>query len=350
MDSPPIRAVLGIDAAWTLSQPSGVAVMSETSTGWHLIAAEASYQRFCARANGLHPEERPKGSQPDSKELLSSSRKLCGRPVDLVAIDMPLALTPIVGRRGCDDAVSKAYGARKCGTHTPSATRPGRISDDLTGGFMEAGYPLLTGIAKPPGVIEVYPHPALVELAGAPERLRYKASKVRTYWRQATAPERRDLLYREWARIVALLEREIEGVAAALTTPGPGASGLEIKAYEDMLDAVVCAWVAVCALEDTPCRNSAVLTAAIPPLIMAAAQHGRIIMTFRLTRRHMLASVAAGGAAFSTGIYDVASAQGAKRIERLAPELDKIIGSDETINQLADGVGGDNGPAEGPVW
>jgi predicted RNase H-like nuclease len=131
----------------------------------------------------------------------------------------------------------------------PTATRPGRISDDLTRGFMEAGYPLLTRIAAPSGVIEAYPHPALVELAGAPERLRYKASNVRIYWRQATPPERRDLLYREWAGIVGLLEREIEGVAVALTIPGPGASGLEIKAYEDALDAVVCAWVAVCALE-----------------------------------------------------------------------------------------------------
>jgi predicted RNase H-like nuclease len=247
--SAPMRAVLGIDAAWTLSQPSGVALVSETSVGWHLVSAEASYQRFHALADGLRPEERPEGSQPDPKELLSSSRKLCGRSVDLVAIDMPLALTPIVGRRVCDNAVSKAYGARKCGTHTPSAARPGRISDDLTRGFMEAGYPLLTRMAAPPGVIEVYPHPALVELAGAPERLRYKASKVRTYWRHGTPSERRDLLYREWAGIVALLQREIEGVAAALTTPGPGASGPELKAYEDTLDAVVCAWVAMCALE-----------------------------------------------------------------------------------------------------
>jgi predicted RNase H-like nuclease len=120
-----------------------------------------------------------------------------------------------------------------------------RPDEGLHGG----GYPLLTRIAAPVGVIEVYPHPALVELAGAPERVRYKASKVCTYWREATPSERRGLLYREWAGIVALLEREIEGVPAALTTPGPGASGLEIKAYEDALDAVVCAWVAVCAVE-----------------------------------------------------------------------------------------------------
>jgi gluconolactonase len=31
-------------------------------------------------------------------------------------------------------------------------------------------------------------------------------------------------------------------------------------------------------------------------------------------------------------------------------ELDKIIGTGKAISQLADGVGGDNGPAEGPVW
>src|SRR5271169_1855844 len=82
---------------------------------------------------------------------------------------------------------------------------------------------------------------------------------------------------------------------------------------------------------------------------MAAAQHGRIIMTFRLTRRQMLL-LAASGASLGTGLFGVASAQSGKRIEQFAPELDKIIGMGESINQLADGVGGDNGPAEGPVW
>src|ERR1700736_445518 len=73
-------------------------------------------------------------------------------------------------------------------------------------------------------------------------------------------------------------------------------------------------------------------------------------MTFRLTRRHMLASAAASGAAFGTSLCGVTSAQSVKRIEQFEPELDKIIGTGEPISQLADGVGGDNGPAEGPVW
>jgi gluconolactonase len=45
-----------------------------------------------------------------------------------------------------------------------------------------------------------------------------------------------------------------------------------------------------------------------------------------------------------------ASAQAAKRIEQLAPELEKIISPSEPIQDLADGFGGPLGPAEGPVW
>jgi predicted RNase H-like nuclease len=174
---------------------------------------------------------------------------LCGRTVDLVAIDMPLARTPIVGRRASDNAVSRAYGARKCGTHTPSALRPGRISDELREGFERAGYQLLTDAITPLGVIEAYPHPALVELAGASKRLPYKASKVRSYWPTATPLERRICLYRQWREIVVLLESEMTGVEATLPTLAPTATGIQVKAYEDALDAVVCAWVAVCALE-----------------------------------------------------------------------------------------------------
>jgi predicted RNase H-like nuclease len=242
-------AVLGIDAAWTLTQPSGVALVAKSVDGWRLVCVEPSYQRFHAGAHGLPPEVRPSGSEPKPNELLLSALKLCGRSLDLVAVDMPLARTPIAGRRASDDAVSRAYGARKAGTHTPSATRPGRISDNLRSAFEAAGYRLLTRVAEPPGMIEVYPHPALVELTSAEERLRYKASKVRNYWRHATTAERRDRLYAEWFRIVFHLEREIIGVKAALPIPSVWASGLELKTYEDMLDAVVYAWVGMCTLE-----------------------------------------------------------------------------------------------------
>jgi gluconolactonase len=66
-----------------------------------------------------------------------------------------------------------------------------------------------------------------------------------------------------------------------------------------------------------------------------------------ISRRHALGMAAAiGGLAMSGG----ASSQTAKRIEQLAPELEKIISASEPIQDLADGFGGPLGPAEGPVW
>jgi gluconolactonase len=51
----------------------------------------------------------------------------------------------------------------------------------------------------------------------------------------------------------------------------------------------------------------------------------------------------------ASGVSRVVS-QSAKRIEQLAPELEKIISPSEPIQQLAEGFGGPLGPAEGPVW
>ena len=199
--------VLGIDAAWTLKQPSGVALVSKDDTVWRLVAASPSYQHFYIQAvGGQRMEGRPLGARPDVSSLLVSSSRLCGQPVDLVAIDMPLSHSPIKGRRVSDNVVSKAYGAKKCATHSPSAALPGPISDELREEFGRAGYPLQTDLISPPGLIEVYPHPALVELAKAPERLRYKVSKARNYWPNFAPSERRTFLLREWARIIILLE------------------------------------------------------------------------------------------------------------------------------------------------
>ncbi len=70
---------------------------------------------------------------------------------------------------------------------------------------------------------------------------------------------------------------------------------------------------------------------------------------YGMTRRQAVLSGLAGGTAFAAGGWR-ALAQPAKRIERLAPELDAIIATSEPIRELASGFGGDIGPAEGPVW
>jgi len=244
----PRRAVLGIDAAWTVTEPSGVAAAVETASGWRLAAVAASYEQFIARANGVEPGgERPHGSKPSAADLLDAAWRICGARVDLVAVDMPMARHPIVGRRPGDNAISSKYAARGAGTHSPSARRPGAVSDTLRADFEAHGYALCT-CAPARGLIEVYPHPALIEFLEAGYRLEYKVGKIAAYWRNDSPDARHCKLREVWARIVEGLERRIKGVKAALPPPASEIRGWRLKAYEDRLDAVVCAAVAIACL------------------------------------------------------------------------------------------------------
>jgi gluconolactonase len=71
-----------------------------------------------------------------------------------------------------------------------------------------------------------------------------------------------------------------------------------------------------------------------------------------ISRRRLLATAAAAGslALAGGGRGAFAQAQGAKRIEQFAPELDAIISTSEPVLELAGGTGGPLGPTEGPVW
>jgi len=70
-----------------------------------------------------------------------------------------------------------------------------------------------------------------------------------------------------------------------------------------------------------------------------------------LSRRDMLSMAgAAGGLAVAGRFGGAWAAQGAMRIEQMDPALGNIIPTTEPIRQLANGFGGDIGPAEGPLW
>jgi predicted RNase H-like nuclease len=186
---------------------------------------------------------------PDVPLLLATAEEICGYPVDLVSVDMPLSHMPITGRRGSDTAISRAYGARHCSTHSPSASRPGSISDSLTWQFAQMGFPLLTERIAIPGIIEVYPHPALVELSGSTHRLPYKISKMAKNWPELNTLQRREKTLQQWDAIASMLAHEITGVSSKLPKLKDYMTLVEMKAFEDCLDAVVCVWVGICAIE-----------------------------------------------------------------------------------------------------
>lgn len=234
--------VLGIDAAWTDANPSGVALVQRSKGGWRLLTSQPSYAHFLAWGANECIDTRPRGSDVEIERLLAC----CGERPEVIAVDMPLSHEPICGRRASDHAISCEYGDRGAGTHSPSATRPGRIADTLRTACKREGYTLWTSSAAPrPGLVEVYPHPALIELTGACRRLPYKHAKAAKYWPSLEPAERKCALQDVWDGIIDHLEHHVSGVRDALSS-FPSLS----KAAEDVLDAIVCAWVGICVLEE----------------------------------------------------------------------------------------------------
>jgi gluconolactonase len=69
-----------------------------------------------------------------------------------------------------------------------------------------------------------------------------------------------------------------------------------------------------------------------------------------VSRRQAMGMVAAVAGSAMAGGGRHAWAQASAKIEQLAAELDKIISVSEPIKELAQGYGGNLGPAEGPLW
>ena len=244
-------AVLGIDAAWTPAQPSGLALLVQgPGVRWRCAALAPSYDSFAALARGtpVDWEERPAGSRPDAGALHGAAAALAGAVVAVVAADLPLSTQPITARRRADSAISRAFGARGASTHSPSAVRPGALADRLRQELAHHGYPLATGATRPgsiPALIEVYPHVSLLALTGRDFRLPYKVQRSSRYHPGATIRERIHRIISEFTSIVARLGEQIGGIELELPAADDVPSLAALKRYEDAIDGLVCAWSAL---------------------------------------------------------------------------------------------------------
>jgi len=250
-----VAGVLGIDAAWTEKEPSGVALVEGSQEGWRCVAVTPSYDSFLALAERTPVDwtTKTRGALPDVGRLVAAAETLLGgRRLTVVTVDMPLSTEPITERREADAAISRAYGGRGAAVHSPSSERPGVISDQLTRDFAASGFPLATGdtsIGTPHRLVEVYPHPALMTLSGASYRLPYKVSRSRRYWPDSTPVERRANLINQFRSILSSLKNEVDGIHLKPPSATGAISTSGLKRYEDSLDALVCAWVGAKYLE-----------------------------------------------------------------------------------------------------
>jgi len=102
-----MTAILAIDAAWTVQRSSGVALLVNVGGRWRCAGLAPSYQQFEKLADGepVNWDSKPTGRRPDLDRLLAVCRQLLdGEQVSLIAMDMPLSLEPINGRRAAGNA------------------------------------------------------------------------------------------------------------------------------------------------------------------------------------------------------------------------------------------------------
>ena len=244
-----MQAILGIDAAWTRNQPSGVALIQGKRGRWSVVCVAPSYDAFLACAGGEPLDwraQRFSGSAPDVAALIEAARRLASAEVSIVAIDMPVSKVPFESRRAADMAISKEFGGRGCSTHSPTHTRPGLLGRSLSAELKARGFPLATtaaGRSATPCTIEVYPHPALLTLLRRDYRVRYKVSRSLKYWPGSSVPERVSKLLSELKNINRVLGAVFGGAPVPLPRSREISTLAALKRYEDALDALVCAWV-----------------------------------------------------------------------------------------------------------
>ena len=247
-----MTAILAIDAAWTTTNPSGVAVVSHDGSSWHCRGLSPSYESFYRLPDEVVPDWSAKhvDSGPEPERLLSVAQRMVGNPpIEVVTVDMPLSLIPITGRRSADDAISRSFGGKGCSAHTPSTSRPGKIAETIRDGFSKhrlatAG----TGAGTMPALVEVYPHPALLALTGSDYRLPYKVARSGRYWRGASVMEKKARLLEQYQLILRALSKRIDGIEIPLPEPD-NVTLAGLKTYEDGIDALVCAWAGIEYLE-----------------------------------------------------------------------------------------------------
>jgi len=98
-------AVLGIDAAWTAHNPSGVSLWRRDQGRWAAyVSVLATLPSAALRAAALTTEQMsPRYSQPVASCLETAATSSCRR--------YAIANSPITGRRAADNAVSREFGA-----------------------------------------------------------------------------------------------------------------------------------------------------------------------------------------------------------------------------------------------
>ena len=209
----------GIDLAWACTKnPTAIAVGTYDDAILHVTHVDASVLTVDGIVNRLQDINGLSG----------------------VAIDASLIITKVTGQRTCERELSSQYGRMGASCHSCNLTLyPDAASVSLSIKLDEHGFKHL-GTVK--WQIECYPHPAIIEIFGLSERLKYKKGRVAE--RKAGQKKLASLIscLSSSPTLPLCLGSDIRKIIDHAHIDA--LRGKALKSNEDMLDAIVCLYVA----------------------------------------------------------------------------------------------------------
>ncbi len=248
----PDALFIGLDLAWSARHNTAAAVISYDTIqndGAGVLSQWASK----LGDNGKILDFVRGVAGPDLK-YASPSLDLALAPA-LIAIDAPLVVPNVTGARLSDRIVSQVFRRFQAGTHPANRTNLGRYGNppsDIRGETLAIQLASQLGFAHSPYVwsrqlsrqfFECYPHPAMVVLFDLQMTLKYKRKLRSVVNDRFAAYDALQQHLRNLANIPHeprllippdLLNRDTREIVG----------GVALKQYEDLLDAIVCAYVA----------------------------------------------------------------------------------------------------------
>jgi len=170
-----------------------------------------------------------------------------------VAIDAPLIIENNSGQRDCERALSKKYGSRKSSCHASNKSLyPNAPSTALANYLSERGFAHLGRPNEERWQIECYPHPAIIEIFGLPERLAYKKGKVGEK-KQGQVQLSNCINDLKGSNVLAL-STSAEVAEYLCKESILSKSGKALKQNEDALDSIICVYIAALYASEKPGR------------------------------------------------------------------------------------------------
>jgi len=159
-----------------------------------------------------------------------------------VAIDAPLIIKNVTGSRVCEKDIGREYGARKASCHPSNLQKYPKADSVALSRWLESGGHQHLGSTSGKWQLECYPHPAIIEIFGLPERHLYKKGNVTTR-KNGQVRFAQLLLALAQSRVLKLLvgpewshyfnEERIRNLRER-----------DLKHNEDILDSVLCLYIA----------------------------------------------------------------------------------------------------------